>query len=176
MKINIPITIIGVFVILFFMIQLVIRNGQISELENEVDKYKIKMSMLRSDNDSSYDRLYREVQPDYAVGVATVGGDVLYETMEVEATAYANVEECCYPYFDGKTSIGGDANLWGVAVDPKVIPYGSIIEIDGIGKLKADDCGGAIKGNKIDIRFPNGDVQSARRWGRKKITIKIYKE
>lgn len=95
--------------------------------------------------------------------------------MEVEASAYANTEECCYPYFDGKTSIGRDANLWGVAVDPKVIPYGSIIEVEGIGLLKADDCGSAIKGRKIDIRFPDGDIDSARKWGRKRILIKIYK-
>ena len=41
------------------------------------------------------------------------------------------------------------------AVDPKVIPYGSVIKIVGNNGqtiiLRANDCGGGIKGNKIDI-------------------------
>ena len=41
-----------------------------------------------------------------------------------------------------------------IAVDPSVIPYGSIIKING-NEYIAQDCGGAIKGNKIDIFTEN---------------------
>ena len=41
-----------------------------------------------------------------------------------------------------------------IAVDPSVIPYGSIIKING-NEYIAEDCGGAIKGNKIDIFSEN---------------------
>jgi len=40
-----------------------------------------------------------------------------------------------------------------VAVDPRVIPYGSKIFIPGYGWRVAEDTGGKIKGNRIDIYF-----------------------
>lgn len=38
-----------------------------------------------------------------------------------------------------------------IAVDPKVIPYGSIVYIQDYGLFVAEDCGGAIKQNRIDV-------------------------
>ncbi|MDH7576336.1 MAG: 3D domain-containing protein [Bacillota bacterium] len=38
-----------------------------------------------------------------------------------------------------------------MAVDPQFIPLGSIVHLEGIGTFIAEDTGGAIKGQKIDL-------------------------
>jgi 3D (Asp-Asp-Asp) domain-containing protein len=59
-----------------------------------------------------------------------------------------------------------------IAVDPSVIPYGSQVKIPSLGGgiYVAEDTGGAINGNRIDIYMSHGDV--ARQFGRQ--TIEIY--
>ena len=59
-----------------------------------------------------------------------------------------------------------------IAVDPKIIPYGTIIYIEGIGARIAEDCGGAVKNNVIDV-FVDATHQEAIQMGRKK--LKVYK-
>jgi 3D (Asp-Asp-Asp) domain-containing protein len=44
-----------------------------------------------------------------------------------------------------------------IAVDPTRIPLGSMVYIEGIGLRIAQDTGGAVKGNKIDILLPTHD-------------------
>lgn len=61
-----------------------------------------------------------------------------------------------------------------IAVDPNVIPYGSVIEIEGYGTYVAEDCGGAVKGNIIDMYIPNYD--KCIQFGRKKLNVYIIKE
>ena len=86
-----------------------------------------------------------------------------YKTMRVSATAYSG---------DSITSTLTRPH-WGViAVDPSVIPYGSVVYIKEFDKyFVAEDCGGKIKGNRIDI-FMNSE-KDCRKWGVRKITIKI---
>ena len=84
--------------------------------------------------------------------------------MKVVATAYAG---------DTITSTGTTPR-WGViAVDPRVIPYGTKVYIPKLGMtFVAEDCGGAIKGNRIDI-FMNSEGKASN-WGRKSIDIYLH--
>ncbi|SMD12239.1 3D domain-containing protein [Sporomusa malonica] len=56
-----------------------------------------------------------------------------------------------------------------VAVDPKVIPLGSRLYIEGYGYAIADDIGSAIKGTKIDLAYESRS--EAFNFGRKMVTV-----
>lgn len=61
------------------------------------------------------------------------------------------------------TSTGATSeHLKTCAVDPDVIPLGSIIEVNGI-RLKAVDTGSEVNGNVVDI-FYDGSSKEAREW------------
>lgn len=58
-----------------------------------------------------------------------------------------------------------------IAVDSRVIPLHSIVYIKGLGFYVAEDTGGAVKGNKIDIYVNNHD--EALKQGRKQVEVYI---
>jgi len=98
------------------------------------------------------------------------------QTMTVKATAYCKCSICCNGWADGKTSTGTNANVPGIAVDPKVIPLGSTITLPDGTKLKADDVGGAIKKRRIDIRVTGKNAHRrafTHKYSQQTITITI---
>jgi 3D (Asp-Asp-Asp) domain-containing protein len=85
----------------------------------------------------------------------------------MSATAYT-------AYDDGNGSYTYRGNLLRkglVAVDPAQIPLGTRLYIEGYGYAIADDVGGAIKGNKIDLAFDNR--ADALQFGRRNVTVHI---
>ena len=67
---------------------------------------------------------------------------------ECVITAYCPCEECCGQWADGLTATGIPAVPGVVAVDPEVIPLGSVVVIDGLRYLAADT---GVSGLSIDI-------------------------
>lgn len=111
-------------------------------------------------------------------------GDLYWRVKSIEnavVTGYCPCKICCGKKACGKTSTGKNAAICdGVAVDPKLIPYGSLLYIPGAGYKVADDTGGAMRQDNargichIDVRFSSH--QLARQWGVKNLPTSIYKK
>lgn len=71
----------------------------------------------------------------------------------------------------GRTAMGTRARVGEIAVDPSVIPLGTNVYIEGVGARRAEDTGGNIKGNTIDIYM--NTTAECRRWGVRYVTIYI---
>ena len=87
---------------------------------------------------------------------------------EFTLTAYCACSKCCGVWANGYTATGTLATEGRtIAVDPKVIPYGThvlLIWPDGTQReYIAEDCGGGINGNHIDVFFDSH--QAARVFG-----------
>ena len=100
-------------------------------------------------------------------------GEVLtyYKKDTYVATAYTKYDEGCNDTTACMTKV-----KWGVvAVDPRLIPYGTRMYIMtpsgnfiyGIGT--AEDCGGGIKGKRLDLYMPT--LSQAFKFGRKDVTV-----
>lgn len=92
------------------------------------------------------------------------------KVIDMVATAYTAGPESTGPYATGYTSTGVRATYGIVAVDPRIIPLHSRLYVDGYGFAVAEDTGGAIKGNRIDLCYDS--VQEALDWGRQR--VKVY--
>lgn len=90
---------------------------------------------------------------------------------EVFATAYSNDEQSINipEWRDGYTSEMLRADRGSIAVDPAVIPLGSVLWIEGYGYGVAMDRGSAIRGDRVDLFFNTRD--EAIRWGVKKVRV-----
>lgn len=91
------------------------------------------------------------------------------KTLTMQATGYSTEELGASVY--SATGINLRQNSSCVAVDPSVIPLGSIVWVSGYGVSIAGDTGGAIKGNIIDLHFAT--VAQAINWGRRTVTVKV---
>jgi len=82
---------------------------------------------------------------------------------QMRATAYSDP--------GATTATGADVHYGVVAVDPRVIPLGSRLYVDGYGEATALDTGGAIKGNRIDLYMESEEDASA--WGVRNVIVYV---
>ncbi len=103
-----------------------------------------------------------------ALGVAQPGAQSR-KVLLVEATAYC---------IEGETASGAQTRRGVVAADPDVIPLGSRIRVDGLGRrlsrdYDVEDTGRLIKGREIDIFM--ADCEAAKEFGRQPARVRILR-
>ena len=114
--------------------------------------------------------------------IVTSRGNTSYrKAVTMTATAYDLSFESCGKRpgdkYYGLTASGTKVRPGVVAVDPKVIPLGTKLYVKSLDGTKdygfavAEDTGGAIKGNKIDLFFHNS--KDVYKFGRRKVKVYI---
>ncbi|ECQ6576612.1 DUF348 domain-containing protein [Listeria monocytogenes] len=88
------------------------------------------------------------------------------KTYRMESTAYSGGGITAYGI-----NLSANPGLKVIAVDPRVIPLGSKVWVEGYGEAIAGDTGGVIKGNIVDVYFPN--ESQCYSWGRRMVTVKV---
>lgn len=128
------------------------------------------------------------VQKIVAMGTLSVytpsrGGKVVYkDSIRMRATAYTS-DYASTGKEPGNSGFGITAsgtvakrnrdNYSSVAVDPRVIPLGTRLYVEGYGYAVAEDTGGAIKGNRIDLFFNSNS--DANNWGVRWVNVYVIK-
>jgi len=142
----------------------------VSRANTSRDTYKTKALQLQNEVNelTVYIETLRQVTEKYSV-----------DTFQV--TAYSPYDNVSGMENDGnpnKTATGTRPRPGTIAVDPKVIPYGSkIIIVYEDGTVEhgiAEDCGGLIKGNIIDVFRQT--YKEARQHGRREATVIWYND
>jgi Domain of unknown function (DUF348)./G5 domain./3D domain. len=89
----------------------------------------------------------------------------------VTATAYTGSENGSNGITATGFNLRANPSAKIIAVDPKVIPLGTKVYVEGYGYAVAADTGSGVKGYKIDVFIPN--IYEAKKWGRKQVKIRI---
>lgn len=105
-------------------------------------------------------------------GALAAGGASASEEQSAEPSYRLKVDAVAY-HLPGKTASGLPVGKGIVAVDPKLIPLLTRLYVPGYGRAIAADVGTAIKGRIIDLWMPS--TAAARKWGRRTVTITIYR-
>lgn len=121
-------------------------------------------------------RTYSAFDGDFAdvadLNVIDYGGEPLYysRVVEVEATGYSSAQVGMSAY----TATGTLCRYGVIAVDPRFVPLGTKVYIPGYGYAVAEDTGGAIVGNVVDLAFDT--VGECFAWGRRFVPMYILEE
>jgi 3D (Asp-Asp-Asp) domain-containing protein len=96
----------------------------------------------------------------------------------MRVTGYSPDSRSCGEFADGQTatlhSVWTNAMRL-VAADPKVLPYGTMLTVPGYADgeiVPVLDCGGAIKGARLDLLFPTHEV--ALNWGVQDLRVVVW--
>ncbi|MCH1626948.1 G5 and 3D domain-containing protein [Fredinandcohnia quinoae] len=140
--------------------EVVFENGK------EVSRKLISTETLKESKDRVVAVGTKEIVRQVSRGNGTVAKEFY-----VNSTAYTAYCNGCSGFTSTGINLRANPNVKVIAVDPSVIPLGTKVYVEGYGYAIAADKGSSIKGNKIDVFFP--EKSQAYRWGHRKVKIQI---
>lgn len=149
----------------------IVQEGQAGEKEIQyVYRYKDGMKVAQSIIGANVTKqpVTRIVAVSHPTMLASRDGTYVRHFRMV-ATAYAPFH--CGGSASGNCALGYRATKGVAAVDPRIIPLGTKIYVEGYGVAIAADTGGAIKGNRIDLCFDG--YSEAINYGRRTVIVWI---
>ena len=96
-----------------------------------------------------------------------INGHAYTNQINARVTAYTPYDPGC----NNITATGTTVRKGVIAVDPSVIPLGTRVYIPGYGVAVAEDTGGAIKGNRVDVCYMT--KSEAYGWGVRNVPVYI---
>ena len=99
-----------------------------------------------------------------------------WQVVELEATAYAPYDadkkgSLCHDGNPGVTATGTRPGPGTAAVDPRVIPYGTLLWVAGYGWAEAQDTGAAMRRGESDLDLFFWTRREALHWGRSNVAV-----
>lgn len=155
-----------------------ITPGRVKKVTHGVDGKKITTTTTFFENGKAVDKKVETETEEPKDAVFHMGRSGFTETdrgsftrskvVTMESTAYLPTDGSG----TGRTASGLKAEFGIVAVDPRVIPIGTLVFVEGYGMALAADTGGAIKGNRIDVCLESRS--KCRQWGRRDVKVHIF--
>ena len=126
----------------------------IYQIEGWVDGKKFANSHSYAKGEAAQAEIQRREEEEKAKEAAQEAAVPTFKSLGMfRTTGYCPCRKCCGKYGGKSTSTGAvPRSNHTIAVDPKVIPYGTKLMINGI-IYTAEDCGGAVKGKHVDIFY-----------------------
>ncbi len=156
-------------------------GGKVARLQNLLTLHGFAVGSMDGVFGSSTETQLRAFQRYRGIKETGVADDVVWECLEDEPKFQGKYKKkmemhtTAYTPYDGggqgHTALGNIAGKGHAAVDPDVIPLGSLIFIEGYGYALADDIGGAIQGNIVDVGVET--LEQAYQWGSRDVTVYV---
>lgn len=159
------------------------RGDQVVRLQNLLALHGFAPDMVDGVFGSGTEEKLKEFQNYHGMKADGVAGGKVWEKLESAPVFFGDykqvirMQSTAYTPYDGggtgRTATGNIAGKGHAAVDPSVIPLGSILFIEDYGYAIADDIGGGINGRVVDVGVDT--LEQAYRWGSRRVNVYIVK-
>jgi len=119
--------------------------------------------------------IFSGLRPIEAPPMEPAGTDIMeYRHIEAPEPEVMIFEATAYCYTGNQTATGTWPSRGTIAVDPTIIPLGTRLFVEGYGEGIAEDTGGAIKGEILDLYMES--ESECWDWGRRQVEVKLIRE